>query len=85
MNKSAIIFLNGGFPDDRILKEYVKKSDVIIAVTEVEISSGKKIFCLIMLSAILIPLQEIIMNFIKRKKSGSKRYGSRRQLILRNA
>lgn len=31
MNKSAIIFLNGGFPDDRILKEYVKKSDVIIA------------------------------------------------------
>lgn len=31
MNKSAIIFLNGGFPEDRILKEYIKRSDVIIA------------------------------------------------------
>ncbi len=31
MNKSAIIFLNGGIPEGRILKEYIKRSDVIIA------------------------------------------------------
>ena len=31
MNKSAIIFLNGIFPENRILNAYIKKSDVIIA------------------------------------------------------